>query len=665
MLKAGTILGNYEIIAPIGAGGMGVVYRARHTLLSSEVAFKELASNFTVSEKVRARFRQEAYLQANLKHPNIVHVTDMVMHEDVLGIVMDLVEGPSLEEVLEHERTGPWSLDEAMALMEPTLEGVAYAHEQGVVHRDLKPGNILLDRTFGDADLGMPKVADFGIAKILSSEVAMTRTGARMGTVPYMAPEQFSGKKDISARADVFALAMILWRLLTGRLPVEPDDLMGAAELYSGRSPVQTLAEAVPDTPKAISDAVELSLSTSVANRPRDATVLLGLLSRVALQSRLATGHSVQAKQEPQPTEAAAPTTLEHFGPIGAVGPPKAHTPRDSGRAALSIRRLSWLIPVVVVGAILLVVLVGRDNSDDSEQQIEATGLESNLCGGTGPLQGLPGEACGPCGHGSWGCAGSESVSCAGAIGCRVGEPCSDDSACQSGWCEEICRQGGFFAGEACPFWAVACERDRSGQVLEASDEENDRQVQYTYDANGNRLTESRFEDPCHDSDCSEYRWEYDEQGFRVSEEYDHPGRLDWRYCRIDPPCPPPFQRCSSVNCETEFGDSTQYDNEPLHYDTEPPPNGPTPHQNWVVVVGSFSQTGPDGFDRANERAATLRAIGFTRTTVLNPSQTPAMTCCYWRVGAGWFQTRDAAVELLDEIEQQDFEGWVGPAFDE
>ena len=95
MLKAGTVLGNYEIVAPIGAGGMGVVYRARHTLLSSDVASKVLLANYSLSSKVRARFRQEAYVQANLKHPNIVHVTDLVLDEDTLAIVMELVEGPS------------------------------------------------------------------------------------------------------------------------------------------------------------------------------------------------------------------------------------------------------------------------------------------------------------------------------------------------------------------------------------------------------------------------------------------------------------------------------------------------------------------------------------------------------------------------------------------
>ena len=280
MFKPGTVIDRYEIVEPIAGGGMGVVYRARHTLLGTEVALKVLLANFTLSEKVRTRFQQEAYVQANLKHPSIVNVTDMVVGEENLAIVMELVDGPSLEQVLAEERSGPWTLEQTMVVMKPVLDAVAHAHARGVVHRDIKPGNVLLDRSAGVKGVGTPKVSDFGLAKILSSEVAMTKTGARMGTVPYMAPEQFRGSKEIDACTDVYALGMMLWRLLAGRLPVEPDDFVAATELYTGRSEMPLLSDVVSTIPKTVSEVVRAALSVDPSDRPLDASELLRRMQR-------------------------------------------------------------------------------------------------------------------------------------------------------------------------------------------------------------------------------------------------------------------------------------------------------------------------------------------------------------------------------------------------
>lgn len=279
MLGKGSTIGNYEIIRPIAAGGMGVVFHARHRFLHKDVAIKELSSHLAINERVRARFQQEAYVQSKLEHPGVVNVHDFLMEQDSLAIVMELVNGPSLEQVLQHERPMPWSGPEAMAVMGPVIRAIAHAHELGVVHRDLKPPNVLLDRSKGPDWPGRPCITDFGLAKILQSGGGLTQVGTMMGTVPYMAPEQFRGQLDADARADVFALGMLLWRLLTGRLPVNPDDMVEVADVYTGSQPIEKLAELRPDVPSNLSDIVEIALSVDPASRPPSAAALEDLLA--------------------------------------------------------------------------------------------------------------------------------------------------------------------------------------------------------------------------------------------------------------------------------------------------------------------------------------------------------------------------------------------------
>jgi TPR repeat protein len=192
-----------------------------------------------------------------------------------MALVVDLVDGGDLGQALD-ARPGPLDWAEAWRVLEPIATAVAYAHAQGVVHRDLKPENVLLRRT-GDWP-GMPMVADFGIAKVLGSESA-TRTQARMGTACYGSPEQFTNAKAVGAEADVWALGMLAWRMVQGRLPIDPEDNLALLKLYEGLTPVPRLT----GVPSEVADAVVACLSVEPKLRPRDAGALLQRLGVAAL----------------------------------------------------------------------------------------------------------------------------------------------------------------------------------------------------------------------------------------------------------------------------------------------------------------------------------------------------------------------------------------------
>jgi serine/threonine protein kinase/Tol biopolymer transport system component len=219
-LAAGTRLGPYEILAPIGAGGMGEVYRARDTKLGRDVALKVLPESFARDPERMARFEREAHVLASLNHPNIATVYGF----EAGAIGMELVEGPTLT-----QRIGgrPLPLDEALPIAKQIAEGLEYAHEKGVIHRDLKPANVKLT-----AD-GNVKVLDFGLAKALELRAAAvaanpsisptlmlsgTQAGLILGTAAYMAPEQARGAA-VDRRADIWAYGVVLYEMLSGKQP--------------------------------------------------------------------------------------------------------------------------------------------------------------------------------------------------------------------------------------------------------------------------------------------------------------------------------------------------------------------------------------------------------------------------------------------------------------
>ncbi len=241
-ISSGTRLGPYEILAPLGAGGMGEVYRARDPRLGREVAIKVLPADRLADEKRRLRFVQEARAASQLNHPNIVTIHEIERDGEHDFIVMELVQGKSLDKLIPR---GGMPVKDVLRLAIPIADAVARAHAAGIVHRDLKPANVMV------TDAGVPKVLDFGLAKLVAHEdnsdpaaatevtaaPELSQTGLVSGTPAYMSPEQAEGR-EIDARSDVFSFGSLLYQMVTGQRP------------FTGTSRRETLRAVVADEPR-------------------------------------------------------------------------------------------------------------------------------------------------------------------------------------------------------------------------------------------------------------------------------------------------------------------------------------------------------------------------------------------------------------------------------
>src|SRR4051794_17814807 len=219
-------LGPYEILSPLGSGGMGEVYRARDTRLDREIAIKVLHSRLAEQPGLRERFEREARALAGLNHPHICALYDIGRDSAVDYLVMEYLEGASLERKLEE---GALPIDQAILWALQLAEALDQAHRRGVLHRDIKPGNIMLTASGA-------KLMDFGLAKTTrrpvvtdSTQLAnsvLTVEGTILGTLPYMAPEQLAGK-EADARTDIFALGCVFYEMITGQRPFQADSQAG------------------------------------------------------------------------------------------------------------------------------------------------------------------------------------------------------------------------------------------------------------------------------------------------------------------------------------------------------------------------------------------------------------------------------------------------------
>ena len=250
------LAGRYELQAVAGAGGMSSVYRARDTVLERTVAIKILHEHFSDDPAYVERFRREARALAQLNHPNIVTVIDRGEYEGRQFIVFEHVEGDNLKELIERE--GQLPVDQALGLVHQVARGLAFAHEHGVVHRDVKPHNVLIDED------GVAKVTDFGIARSLEPADGLTETGTLLGTSEYIAPEQASGHR-VDERSDQYSLAAVLYELLAGEPPYTGQNFMAVA-LKHLQDPVPSVRDVRPD----VSPRLDAIVARALAKRPED-----------------------------------------------------------------------------------------------------------------------------------------------------------------------------------------------------------------------------------------------------------------------------------------------------------------------------------------------------------------------------------------------------------
>jgi eukaryotic-like serine/threonine-protein kinase len=251
--------GRYRLERPLGHGGMASVFAARDTGLDRAVAVKLLAENLAGDEELRKRFLREARLAARLSHPNVVSVFDAGEDDGRPYIVMELVEGETLAE------RGRVPLVEARALAVQAARGLAQAHDAGLIHRDIKPGNLLVRVD------GTLKIADFGIARAAET-TALTQAGTVLGTAAYLAPEQALGE-EVTPAADVYSLGAVLYELLTGRPPFEFDSLADLAEQQRAMA-ITPVRELAPQVSRDLEDLVMRCLARNPAYRPSAAELV-------------------------------------------------------------------------------------------------------------------------------------------------------------------------------------------------------------------------------------------------------------------------------------------------------------------------------------------------------------------------------------------------------
>ena len=206
---------SYEIIDKIGFGGMGVVWKAKHIFRNETVAIKSLGSQFTHDTEFRKRFINEAAILNKLNHKNIVRITDFIEEPEGLHLIMEYVEGRTLDKIIGKE-VGPIPYEKALPIFTQILEGINYAHKQGVIHRDLKPSNIIVTPE------NEIKITDFGIAR-MEGQALHTKTGTKMGTISYMSPEQIKGE-NVDEQSDIYSLGITLYVMLAGKLPFDTTE---------------------------------------------------------------------------------------------------------------------------------------------------------------------------------------------------------------------------------------------------------------------------------------------------------------------------------------------------------------------------------------------------------------------------------------------------------
>lgn len=352
----------YEIARPLGEGAFSRTFVARDTVLQREVALKVLRREHQSNSEFSARFDREAQAAARISHPNVVPIFDFGREDDLPFIVMQFIDGRTLRQFDREE--GPLTIEEVISVGRQVLDGLAAIHDEGIIHRDIKPQNVLLDNRM------VARLTDFGVA-FLNNDVTLTETGTTLGTAAYMAPEQATGRT-VGPPADIYSVGVMLYELLTGRLP------------FQGDNPVQVLYRHVSDLPPRPRDLnpripIELeaiilrALAKIPSDRYLDARAMRDHLSgKPPTPAAAALSETVRAepRQFSQPAAPPAAPTRRTRTPLPA---PKPH------------RRRLWVLPAALAIAALAIIIVafvmsglagGGDDTNSAGTSPTATGVQ-------------------------------------------------------------------------------------------------------------------------------------------------------------------------------------------------------------------------------------------------------------------------------------------------
>ena len=338
----------YEITHPLGEGAFSRTFIARDNVLQRDVALKVLRREHQSNSEFSARFEREAQAAARVSHQHVVSVFDSGREGDLPYIVMQYVDGRTLRQFARDE--GPLTIEEVVAIGGQVLDGLAAIHDQGIVHRDIKPQNVLLDRQL------VARVSDFGVA-YLANDLTLTETGTTIGTAAYMAPEQATGKT-VGPQADLYAVGVMLYELLTGRLP------------FRGDNPVQVMYRHVSDVPRRPRDfnrqipieleaAVLRALAKLPSERFPDARSMRRAITRPSGESRIATVRREPERFNQPPDRAAGSRARTRNTPSAAIRTTRQRQPRR--RWALPLTIGSLLLAMVVFGIVLRTVAGNGD----------------------------------------------------------------------------------------------------------------------------------------------------------------------------------------------------------------------------------------------------------------------------------------------------------------
>ena len=384
-LAPGSEFAGYRILDAIGRGGMGAVYRATQISLERTVALKIIVPELAQDEGFRERFKRESRTAASIEHPHVVPVHEAGEHDGVLFISMRYIEGTDLRQLLRSE--GAMAPERAARIIAQVGSALDAAHARGLVHRDVKPANILMAADGGEDHAYL---TDFGLTKHVASAAGLTGTGQFVGTLDYIAPEQIQGGT-VDARADIYALGCVMYELLSGKTP------------FARENDVAKLWAHMNDAPPSIDvdPRLEEVVHRAMAKRPEDRQPSAGDVGRAALAA--AEGHSVPQAERSVAAGAAAPVTDPRPDPQTIGGAPGATFPGHSGGATApqapppsptpSPRRRTGLIAAGAAGLVLvgvaLALLLGGGDDENEPATSEAAAAAPSSGGGKRLPRGL------------------------------------------------------------------------------------------------------------------------------------------------------------------------------------------------------------------------------------------------------------------------------------